>query len=140
MKRFWSKVEKTDGCWNWTAAIRCAKDGYGAFWIGGKHAQAHRVAYELEHGPLPHGSIVAHWCDNPRCVRPSHLFVTDHAGNMADKVAKGRQARGERNGNAKLSDSAVERIREATLFGARSQDLAHIHGVHRDTVWRLNGS
>ena len=30
--RFWAKVDKTDGCWNWNGAI--SSTGYGNFWEG----------------------------------------------------------------------------------------------------------
>jgi hypothetical protein len=50
---------------------------------------------------------------------------------------KKRQARGQRNGNAKLSEADVERIREASLFGAKSADLAAAYGVHRYTIWSI---
>lgn len=137
MNRFWSKVQKTDTCWLWSAAVRRKDDGYGAFWLDGRHQPAHRVAYELVHGRLPPKVVLAHKCDNPRCVNPGHLFVTDQAGNMADKVSKGRQARGERGGNSRLSDESAARIREAVLFGARSADLAGVHGVSRQHIWKI---
>lgn len=67
--RFWEKVEKTDGCWNWTASTR---RGYGAFWFGGHHVGAHRVAWFLEYGEWPKQPI-DHLCRNRGCVRVSHL-------------------------------------------------------------------
>lgn len=137
MNRFWSKVQKTDTCWLWMASVRRADEGYGAFWLNGKHVPAHRVAFELTNGAISASAVVAHKCDNPRCVNPSHLFVTDQAGNMADKVAKRRQARGERNGNARLSDADRERIREAVLFGANRVDIARVYDVCRHCIWTL---
>ena len=46
--RFWSKVQKTDGCWNWTASQN--GHGYGHFWFRGRLWQAHRVAWEVLRG------------------------------------------------------------------------------------------
>ncbi len=77
--RFWSKVDTTGECWEWTAA----KDryGYGKFWIDGKRKKAHRVAYELEVGEIPQGLELDHLCRNTACVRPDHLEAVTHKQN-----------------------------------------------------------
>lgn len=41
-------------------------------------------------GPIPAGRVVMHSCDNPCCVRPSHLTVGSVADNQADMASKGR--------------------------------------------------
>lgn len=53
-ERFWSKVDKTEDCWQWTAA-RNSENGYGVFSIGGRLHVAHRVAYQAIVGPIPAG-------------------------------------------------------------------------------------
>lgn len=68
--RFWSKVSKTDGCWNWLGTKNT--DGYGYFWLMGRHHRAHRISYFLAFGNLPELSL-DHLCDNPPCVNPEHL-------------------------------------------------------------------
>lgn len=133
MDRFWSKVDIRGACWIWLAAVRNPAEGYGAFWHRGRHVTAHRFAYEQMVGPIPEGKILAHHCDNPRCVNPAHLFVTDQAGNMADKVAKGRQARGLRNGRGKLSPEQIAEIRASNESGP---SLGLRFGVTRNTIWK----
>lgn len=64
--------------------------GYGQLSVNGKLNLAHRFSYELAYGPIPNGLLVCHHCDNPRCVRPDHLFLGDHSANTVDMMSKGR--------------------------------------------------
>lgn len=90
--RFWTKVRKSDGCWEWTAG-RSGK-GYGQFYTGSALRDgAHRVAWELTHGPVPPSMVVMHLCDNPPCVRPSHLALGGQSANITDAFRKGRITR-----------------------------------------------
>lgn len=82
-ERFWRKVNKTDGCWEWTG--HKTKDGYGLISIRGKNKVASRVSYELAHGTIPHGLTIDHLCGNPACVNPAHL----EAVSMRDNILRG---------------------------------------------------
>ena len=82
--RFWKKVNKTEGCWLWTAAWM---RGYGKFWSGERLVPAHRWAYEAEVGPIPEGLQLDHLCRNKRCVRPDHLEVVTGAENTRRALA-----------------------------------------------------
>lgn len=105
---FLKRVEKSEDCWLWTGS-RNSK-GYGKFENKGRNWMAHRWSYEHYTGPIPSGLFVLHRCDVKNCVNPEHLFVGTHRANMADMTAKGRQARGERMGSAKLTDDLVREI------------------------------
>lgn len=87
--RFWQKVRKSDGCWEWTA--RVSPEGYGEFWDD-RNVRAHRFSWSLVNGPIPDGLMVCHRCDNPRCVRPDHLFLGTNRENIRDMMAKGRHS------------------------------------------------
>ena len=90
--RFWPKVTKGEGCWEWTGCR--LPFGYGL--IGDPRrrngvARAHVIAYELTNGSVPRGLCVLHRCDNPPCVNPAHLFLGTRADNNRDMVRKKRQ-------------------------------------------------
>lgn len=99
--RIWQKVDRSggpDACWPFTG-YKLPK-GYGTILVGSKakktnrQALAHRVAWEVTHGPIPPGLGVLHRCDNPPCCNPSHLFLGDQFANMQDAASKGRTAHG----------------------------------------------
>lgn len=77
--RFWPKVEKTDGCWNWTAS--CQAGGYGKFLYDGRVQPAHRAAYLMLVGPIPPGYQIDHLCRNRKCVNPAHLEAVTQREN-----------------------------------------------------------
>lgn len=134
LDRFWSHVEKTDGCWLWRGGKR--DHGYGCFWMNGKHHAAHRLAWEFEHGPIPAGNIVMHECDTPDCVR--HLFLGTFGDNARDMTRKGRngvhlhperRARGERQGTSKLTEAGVLRLRSLAASGVPKKHAAMAVGI-----------
>jgi hypothetical protein len=85
--RFWSKVKKTASCWLWTGYID--QRGYGKMWrFPQKAALVSRVSWELHNGPIPEGMNVLHRCDNPKCIRPSHLYLGTQSENMRDRWAR----------------------------------------------------
>jgi len=141
--KFWSKVDKVNGtipthcpslgkCWLWTAAL-VGRDGRGHIRVEGKYRYAHCVAFFLENGvwPLPQG---LHYCDNPRCCRPSHVFAGTQQENIADMVRKGRQAGAKHNTNSrKLSDTQVLEVRKKS--GQFSQkELAKQFNVSQGSI------
>lgn len=152
--RFWAKVDRRGEheCWEWTAGRQ--PQGYGAFSIAtgqgkGKIVRAHRLAYELVHGPLPADALVRHACDNPPCVNPAHLVVGSQLENMADAHERNRLAsgdrsssrlrpdrlpRGERHWNARLSDVQVAEIRARRAAGEKGVALAAEYGVSDSTI------
>jgi hypothetical protein len=82
------KIDKKTGCHLWTG-YRGPRD-YGVIWVGRSPKFAHRMAWELKHGPVPDGMVVMHTCDNPPCCNPEHLMLGTPGDNNRDRVKKGR--------------------------------------------------
>lgn len=129
-KRFWLKVEKRgpDECWEWNAFRK--PEGYGQLSLrGDRTVLAHRVAWDLTHGPIPEGLFVCHHCDNPPCVNPAHLFLGTNAENVRDSTGKGRHSRGAKNGRSKLTRDSVLEARARYAAGETQPALAAEFGV-----------
>lgn len=134
--RFWEKVNKTEGCWNWTGGTNW--DFYGVMKVDGRNVIASRFSWQIHFSPIPAGMRVCHKCDNPRCVRPDHLFLGTDADNSRDMVQKGRQVRGEKNGPAKLTSPQVMSIRREYACGNTTYSkLAIKYSIHRGTIQQI---
>ena len=133
-ERFWERVEKSDGCWLWTGSKN--RKGYGVIGEGGEGRDliAPRVIWEWTNGPIPPGMMVCHHCDVPACVNPDHLFLGTPADNMLDKVAKGRQRKGETVPGAKLTEAGVREIRRRRTAGEPQKAIAADYGVSQSVV------
>jgi len=131
--RFWPKVNR-DGavvradlgqCWEWTASLR--DFGYGQFMCrrvdGSKRPErAHRVAWFITHGEEP-ALYVLHRCDNPKCVRPEHLFLGTSRDNVRDMMKKRRE-----------SFNGLACHDEAKRIAALPRGDAHFFRIHRERV------
>lgn len=94
-ERFWVKVEKTEGCWNWTGASTAGT--YGTFWDGERDVKAHRFSWILTNGPVPDGMHLDHTCYNTLCVNPRHMRpVTQKQNNENRSGASSRSKSGVR--------------------------------------------
>jgi hypothetical protein len=128
LARFWSKVDKRGECWLWAASL--SKYGYGQFSIDDYPYKAHRVSYAIVNGD-PGELNVNHACDMPACVNPLHLWTGTQQEGMDDKVAKGRQPKGETQVNHILTERQVKSI----LASNETQTaLAERYSVHRNTI------
>lgn len=110
VKSFWTKVKKTDNCWEWQGSPD--SDGYGILSVACWPVKAHRFSYFIHYGDAA-GLCVCHRCDNRKCVRPDHLFLGTNADNIHDMESKGRGVRlhGEKSLFAKLNEEQVREIR-----------------------------
>lgn len=128
------RVDEQTGCWVWTGAK--SKQGYGQYFWNGKTTLAHRAAFAMLKGYMPSpGQKVCHGCDNPSCVKPTHLFLGTQLENVRDMVAKGRGRwlglKGQDNPRAKLTEAQVKEVLGSP---AKGRDLAKRFGVAETTI------
>lgn len=69
--RFMAKVQVTESCWLWGAAI--SDEGNGWFWSKPRPERAHRWSYMFHKGAIPDGLVLDHLCRVRHCVNPDHL-------------------------------------------------------------------
>jgi hypothetical protein len=133
IERFWMKVTKRGRrvkgvrgrCWEWTGALDT--HGYGQIAENKPEGSskpaprylAHRFSYRLHFGEIGVGLVIMHRCDNPVCVRPTHLKMGTHEDNVRDRGSKNRTARGAAtiNGGAKLYAETVREMRRRYAAG-----------------------
>jgi hypothetical protein len=145
VERFWKRVQKggPDDCWPWHGAK--SKDGYGEVGVACTSTHAHRVAYELTHGPVgkTYKICILHTCDNPPCCNPAHLFAGTRKDNVADMVNKGRMAGaiGARNCKVVLTEAQVLEIfasNESNVALGEAYDVAPttISAIRNQRNWK----
>jgi hypothetical protein len=143
--RFWSKVQKGTGCWEWRGGRYQPTRDYGSIKIGGRSGRkvlTHRFSWEVAFGPIPDGMYVCHRCDNERCVRPAHLFLGRPIDNVRDMDRKGRANRAPAwsvsphrvKAHARLSEADVREIRRLAAEGANIMFLSRIFEVSRPSI------
>lgn len=139
-KRFFAHIEPRGECWEWCGSRDTS--GYGLIQFNHRIHKTHRLMYYLARGDIPAGFWVLHKCDNPPCVKPTHLFLGTGKDNSQDREMKGRHipARGEKVGTAKLTAKDVLEIRRLHYEqGYGKWRLAKMFGVSRRAIqkaWR----
>lgn len=153
-KKFWKKVDKSgrgqDACWLWTGAKATQKSGgHGTMCLGGqlpdycdgnqpRLGYAHRISWVLHFGPVPAGKRVLIRCNNPLCVRPTHLFLGTSKEIATKRVRSGRQTKGEGHGRSKLTHKQVQEIRyRHANEGESHKALAREYGVHPTSIYAI---
>lgn len=137
-QRFGGKVEMIpfSSCHYWTGDLN--RGGYGIFWLNGRKALAHRVAYRIAKGKIPEDRPhVLHSCDNPMCVNPDHLRPGTPADNAADMLRRDRQASGERHPCAKLTDAETRTVFRLIDEGESTVTIARLFGISESYVSSL---
>jgi hypothetical protein len=140
-----------DACHPWRGRLH---NGYGNIEVNGRTHAVSRVVYALMVGDVPAELDVLHSCDNRACGNHRHLFLGTQRDNMQDMIGKGRGnwpvgrrnaaqlyperlARGERQGNAKLTADQVREIRALAEAGMMRKDIAVRFGVSHMAISKI---
>lgn len=141
IKRFFYKVHKnTDtGCWEWGAYGDHNDRGYFGIEDNKKWRMilSSHISWLIKNGKLPNGYLL-HKYDNASCVNPDHLYIGTQKDNGTDMAKRCRSSYGERNGQAKLAQEDIIKIREWYKQGHISQSkLGDMFGVHQVHIGRI---
>lgn len=154
-------------CWVYTGDTNAA--GYGFLHRRDEESLMHRRAWIAATGEaLTSDDVIGHVCDNPPCARNDsvgtyevdgrllprrgHLFRGTQTDNAADKVAKGRQQRGDTHyhrlrpdtirrgesvGNTRLTEALVRYLRKRYASGGVTyHDLSEETGISAMAICR----
>ncbi len=127
---FWTNVERRgpNECWPYTGFTD--RDGYGRCSVDRAGCQAHRVALAASGVMVLTAQLVLHSCDNRKCCNPAHLSLGTHQENMKERNQRNRQAKGERNGRAKLDSLKVLEIRADYAAGTPLKEIISRHNLN----------
>lgn len=127
-----SAAKKTEkGCLEFDGGTN--DSGYGTVFLKKKSLLAHRIVWVAKQGPIPHGLLVLHDCDNPACINKDHLYLGTQVSNVGDSIRRGRWKYGGK--KPKLSHEAVQQIRDCAASGWwRQQTIAEFLGVSQGLV------
>lgn len=131
-------IADTTECINWPFAK--TSDGRSQIWVNGRLRLAARIICERAYGtpPTPQHEA-AHSCGNGHqgCINPKHLRWATRAENQSDRIIHNTHNRGERNGQAKLTESDVLNIRRRVSLGETQAAMARYYGVGETTIGHI---
>jgi DNA-binding CsgD family transcriptional regulator len=136
-----SVVDEQTSCWNWIKKIHST--GYGQLGINGKVETAHRASYMWFVGPIPRGRAleVRHFCNNRKCINPSHLGLGTKSDNQQDSIRHGTKfipaQRGEQIWSAKLTEEDVLKIRCLLSEGHTNREIAELFDIGNGAVSKI---
>lgn len=138
------RVPDLGECWEWKGER--TKEGYGRVRYRGRKVTVSYLVLLLTDSSFDKNLFALHYCDNPPCIRPSHLFGGTQLDNIKDCYSKNRgangsithpeaQVRGENVWMALLTEEKVKEIRRRYETERVSQTtLAHEYGVTQTNI------
>jgi len=115
-ERFETQVDRSGEHHLWLGAVNPER-GTGRLKVDGRQVTAHRLAWELAHGPLPPGTRVLACAEEPACVRLVHLRIE---GAPAPAPPKPRARKG--TGSVRRLQPGVWKL---TVTGVHADGTSH---------------
>lgn len=145
-ERFWEKVARCNHetlclycCWPWQA--RCNNEGYGSFYpTSNKDIKAHRYAWELHNQQdMPKPFLACHWCHNPTCCNPLHIYKGTSQQNRQHSIHDGRITfpKGIYSPRARFTETDITRIRTLAAQGISNHTIAQQEKAHPSTIGNI---
>jgi hypothetical protein len=146
MDEIWKPIPDTDYAVSNTGKVASMKNGWlvlkpfkagaGYFVVGiPKKQYVHRLVAQAFLGDPPSRQHQVNHRDGDKSNNiAGNLEWVTHRDNMNHSIRILGNTRGERHGNAKLTDDGVVRIRELLLGGHTQQSVAVMSGVSRGTI------
>lgn len=129
---------------HWSGLVRCKawtdRDGYLRVKVptpsgGLTQTGVHRLVALAWLGPPAEGETeVRHIDGDPQNNRVENLRWGSHAANMDDRRGHGRNATGEKNGRAILTETQVRSIKTRLASGESQREIANDLQVNRHTI------
>jgi len=135
----YSKPDPLSGCHIWHGFL---KEGYGRLYFGHKMHLAHRLAWEVKHGPIPKGLVVRHRCNVRRCCNPDHMVLGTRAENNADTKAEYLRLADARGATARSLPGATPNLAPIRIFvhGVEMKGKVEIKLVDTDLITAARAS
>lgn len=92
-----------------------ASKGYMRLRIRGEQWLAHRLAYTLEHGPIPEDMVIDHACHNRRCITADHLQAVTVTQNNENRAKESN------------STSGIRGVSWSKKYGKWTAQVGHAH-------------
>ncbi len=127
--------KRVGACYVWTGGKD--GDGYGRTEIRDQKHLVHRLAYQIWNGPIPMGVQVQMTCSNRLCFEPMHLILGGPKDHVLRRQAKGRQAKGQHNGRAKMTESEAKVCLKLVRMGVSAPRCGVIFGISKASVLDL---
>jgi hypothetical protein len=127
------EIKGPDECWPYMAT-RTRKDGRGKFYLYKHNVSAPAAMLRLLGLDPQPGMWALHWCDNPPCCNPAHLYWGNAKDNNVDMWLRGHG----RN-RSTLSHDDVRTIRRilASPNRPKQQEIADLFGVSQTTITNI---